>query len=98
MRFLEQHSSDLDQHWPLPHRSALSALLPRKKGEHPSSMGVCYRIDWGAGDKVVQRVCSSLRGDRATCSGCKVVIDPRVVIMGAAGKIVVSVICHGLPL
>ena len=31
-------------------------------------------------------------------NGCKVVIDPRVVIIGAAGKIVVGVIFHGLPL
>lgn len=34
MRFLEQHTSDLDQRWPLPSpRSALAALLPRKQDE-----------------------------------------------------------------
>ena len=42
MRFLEQHSSDIDQHWPLPPRSALSALLPRKKGEQLSSTFFCF--------------------------------------------------------
>ena len=49
MRFLEQHSSDLEQHWPLPPRSALSALLPRKKGEHLSSMGIYYKLVSGLG-------------------------------------------------
>ncbi|KAK7087602.1 E3 ubiquitin-protein ligase TRIM37-like isoform X2 [Littorina saxatilis] len=33
MRFLEQHTSDIDQHWPLPPRSALSALIARRNDD-----------------------------------------------------------------
>ncbi|XP_025092626.1 E3 ubiquitin-protein ligase TRIM37-like isoform X2 [Pomacea canaliculata] len=46
MRFLEQHSSDVDQHWLLPSRSALAAILPWKQGEALETSSLLQTQRW----------------------------------------------------